>query len=101
MDTNKILAELRAERGRIDHAISALENLNSTGLGAAAREPRVTEKKRGRMSAAAEEKTIAPSEATLGAGQDEAKNQGEDGLAAGTVSCLSVLCPCVVRFGVN
>ena len=48
MDTNKILAELRAERSRIDRATSALENLNSRGRGAAAREPRVTaEKKRG------------------------------------------------------
>ena len=50
MDTNKILAELRAERDRIDRAISALENLNSTGRGAAAREPRVTAKKRGRAA---------------------------------------------------
>jgi hypothetical protein len=57
MDTSRILAELRAERDRMDRAISALENLNSTGRGAAAREPRATpEKKRGRMSAAARRK---------------------------------------------
>lgn len=31
MDTNKILVDLRAERDRIDHAISAIEGLQSTG----------------------------------------------------------------------
>ena len=31
MDTNRILAELRAERNTIDAAISALEAVNSTG----------------------------------------------------------------------
>ncbi len=30
MDTNRILAELRAERQRIDQAITALESLNHT-----------------------------------------------------------------------
>ena len=31
MDTNRILADLRAERDRIDRAISAIEGLSSTG----------------------------------------------------------------------
>jgi len=31
MDTNGILVELRAERDRIDQAISAIEAVNSTG----------------------------------------------------------------------
>jgi len=31
MDTNRILAELRAERDRIEHVIAALEGVNSTG----------------------------------------------------------------------
>ena len=58
MDTNRILAELHAERDRIDQAISALEAVNSTGRGTAARAPRaaITHRKRGRMSAAARRK---------------------------------------------
>ena len=58
MDTNRILTELRAERHRIDQAISALEAINSTGHRTAARAPRaaVTHRKRGRMSAAARRK---------------------------------------------
>ncbi len=56
MDTKRILAELRAERARIDRAISALENLNLTERGAVAREPRTTFRRRGRMSAAARRK---------------------------------------------
>ena len=57
MDTNRILAELREERGRIDRAISVLENLNSTGRRAATRGPRATARnRRGRMSAAARRK---------------------------------------------
>jgi len=31
METNRILAELNAERARLDRAISAIESLNSTG----------------------------------------------------------------------
>jgi len=31
MDTNRILAELRAERDRIERVIAALEGVNSTG----------------------------------------------------------------------
>jgi len=58
MDTDRILAELRAERDSIDRAISALEAVNSTGRRTAARAPRaaVTSRKRGRMSAAARRK---------------------------------------------
>ena len=58
MDTNRILTELRAERARIDQAISAIEAINSTGLHTTARAPRaaVTRRKRGRMSAAARRK---------------------------------------------
>lgn len=37
MDTNRILAELRAERDRLDRAIAAIEGLNSTGHGSASR----------------------------------------------------------------
>ena len=58
MDTNRIIAELRAERDRIDRAISALEAVNSTGRRKAGRPPRAaaTRRKRGRMSAAARRK---------------------------------------------
>jgi len=58
MDTNSILAELRAERDRIDQAISALENLNSTGHPRVGRPPRAaaTPRRRGGMSAAARRK---------------------------------------------
>lgn len=59
MDTNRILAELRAERGRIDRAIAAIEGLNSTGRRAAARagtKPAVGRKRRRPMSAAARRK---------------------------------------------
>jgi hypothetical protein len=58
MDTNRILAELRAERDRIDQAISALEAVNSTGHRSVGRPPRAaaTRRRRGRMSAAARRK---------------------------------------------
>jgi len=58
MDTNRILAELRAERDRIDQAISALEAVNSTGRPRAGRPPKAARKvrRRGRMSAAARRK---------------------------------------------
>jgi len=56
MDTNRILAELRAERDRIDRAITAIEGLKSSGR-RRGRPPGSTSapKKRGRrhMSAAA------------------------------------------------
>ncbi len=51
MDTNRILAELRAERQRIDQAITALESLNHAG-NAAASTARVASPKRRHMSAA-------------------------------------------------
>jgi hypothetical protein len=41
MDTHWILAELRAERDRIDRAIVAIEGLNSTGHGSAGRTQKV------------------------------------------------------------
>jgi hypothetical protein len=58
MDTNRILSELRAERDRIDRAISALEAVNSTGHQSVGRPPRAAQKmrRRGRMSAAARRK---------------------------------------------
>ena len=58
MDTNRILAELRAERDRIDQAISALEAVNSTGHRRVGRPPGSARKarRRGRMSAAARRK---------------------------------------------
>jgi hypothetical protein len=58
MDINSILAELRAERDRIDRAISALEAVNSTGRRRAGRPPKAARKsrRRGRMSAAARRK---------------------------------------------
>ena len=58
MDMNRILAELRAERDRIDQAISALEAVNSTGRPRAGRPPKAARKvrRRGRMSAAARRK---------------------------------------------
>jgi len=58
MDTNGILAELRAERGRIDQAISAIEAVNSTGRRRVGRPPGAARKasRRGRMSAAARRK---------------------------------------------
>jgi len=58
MDTNRILAELRAERDRIDQAISAIEAVNSTGHPRVGRPPRAaaTPRRRGRMSAAARRK---------------------------------------------
>jgi len=58
MDTKRILAELRAERGRIDQAISAIEAVDSTGRRRVGRPPKVARKarRRGRMSAAARRK---------------------------------------------
>jgi hypothetical protein len=58
MDINSILAELRAERDRIDQAISVLAALNSTGRRRVGRPPRAAAipRKRGRMSAAARRK---------------------------------------------
>jgi len=58
MDTHRILAELRAERERIDHAITAIEAVNSTGRRRLGRPPReaATRRRRGRMSAAARRK---------------------------------------------
>jgi len=57
MDTNRILGELRAQRERIDQAISALEAVNSTGR-RRGRPPRAAaiHRRRGRMSAAARRK---------------------------------------------
>jgi hypothetical protein len=58
MDINRILAELRAERDRLEQAISAIEAVSSSGHRrdrppmAAARKAR----RRGRMSAAARKK---------------------------------------------
>ncbi len=48
MDTKSILAELRAERSRIDRAIAALQAISSKSANSAA--PR---RRRGRLSAAA------------------------------------------------
>jgi hypothetical protein len=58
MDTNRILAELRAERDRLDQAISALEAVNSTGRRSVGRPPRAaaTRSRRRRMSGAARKK---------------------------------------------
>jgi uncharacterized protein (DUF885 family) len=58
MNTHSILADLRAERDRIDQAISALEAVNSTGRRRVSRPPRAaaTPGRRGRMSAAARRK---------------------------------------------
>jgi len=58
METNRILGELRAERDRIDRAISALEAVNSTGRRRVGRPPKAARKvrRRGRMSAAARRK---------------------------------------------
>ena len=58
MDTNRILAELRAERDCLDQAISALEAVNSTGRRGVGRPPKAgaTRRRRGRMSAAARRK---------------------------------------------
>ena len=54
MDTNKILAELRTERNRIERAIAAIEGLNSSGHRQAVRAPKAARKqrRRSRMSAA-------------------------------------------------
>ena len=54
MDIDSILAELRAERDRIDQAISALQAVNSTGRREVGHQPRTatTRRRRGRMSAA-------------------------------------------------
>lgn len=58
METNRILAELRAERSRIDRSIAAIEGLNSAGRRTVARAPRATagRNRRGRMSVAARRK---------------------------------------------
>ena len=58
MDTKRIIAELRAERERLDQAIAAIEGLNSAGRQRVGRPPRAAEKprRRGRMSAAARRK---------------------------------------------
>ena len=57
MDTNRILAELRAERDRLEQAISAIEAVNSSGR-RRGRPPGTARKarRRGRMSAAARRK---------------------------------------------
>ena len=51
MDTYRILAELRAERGRIDKAISALETVNSNRRRSVDQRP-LTARKSRRVSAA-------------------------------------------------
>jgi len=58
MDINRILAELRVERDRIDKAISTLEAVNSPGRRRVGRPPKVARKtpRRGGMSAAARRK---------------------------------------------
>jgi hypothetical protein len=60
MDVDRILSELRAERDRIEQAISAVAGLNSTGQRQTIRRaPRATAsspRKRGRMSVAARRK---------------------------------------------
>jgi len=58
MDINSILGELRAERNRIERAISALEAVNSTGRRRAVRPPRAAaiQRKHRRLSAAARAK---------------------------------------------
>jgi len=114
--SNRILAELRAERDRIDQAISALEAVNSTGRRGVGRPPRAAEKPRGRgarrtgedrrrpacvvgegeagpsVQAGAEderrrpEEAVAAAEAALGAGKDEAEGEGEVGQAGGQVT---------------
>jgi len=58
MDTNRILADLRAERDRIDRAIAVIGGLNSTGARRAGRPSMAaaTRRRRGRMSAAARSK---------------------------------------------
>ena len=54
MDANRILAELRTERDRIDRAIAAIEAVNSTGRRRANRSPKAAQqpRRRGRISAA-------------------------------------------------
>jgi hypothetical protein len=58
LDFHQIVAELTAERDRIDQAISALQAVNSTEPRRAGRQPRAAEKprRRGRMSDAARRK---------------------------------------------
>ena len=58
MDTKRILADLRAERDRIDRAIAAIEAVTSTGRRGVGRPPKAAQKvrRRGRMSAAARRK---------------------------------------------
>ncbi len=59
MDTNRILAELRAQRDRLDRAIAAIEGLHSTGRRRGGRPAAVAApKRRGRrrMSATARRK---------------------------------------------
>jgi len=58
MDINRILVELRAERDRIDRAISAIEAVNPAGRRRVGRPPRTAPKpgRRGGMSAAARRK---------------------------------------------
>jgi len=59
MDTKTILAELRAERDRIDQAITAIQSLNSsTGQHKVGRQPKAAagRRRRSRMSATARRK---------------------------------------------
>ena len=58
MDTNRIIDELKAERDRIDRALTAIEAVNSTEPRRVGRPPRAAQKprRRGRMSAAARRK---------------------------------------------
>jgi len=58
MDTKRILAELRANRDKIDAAISAIEGLKATGRKRVGRPSKVaaTRRRRGRMSASARRK---------------------------------------------
>lgn len=58
MNINRILGELKAERDRIDQAISALQAVSSTEPRRLGRPPRAAAipRRRGRMSAAARRK---------------------------------------------
>jgi hypothetical protein len=53
MDTNRILAELRTERDRIDRALAAIAGLNSSGLGRVNRPASKATQSRGRRLSAA------------------------------------------------
>ncbi len=79
MDIRQILAHLRSERDRLNHAIAAIEAIGPDGAKFAQRSPRVSPpRRRRRLSAAARKKLSAMMKARWASGKmRKAKNKGK------------------------